>query len=102
MGVKKFLPRLRGEGLAMSVTAEVSALPRKNFAQLSTRFDREYGVYWAYMNARPRACFTVELLSDLQQYLVTIAESHVQPSGDHEVQYGVLASKTRGIFNLGG
>jgi DSF synthase len=86
----------------MPVTAEVSALPRKNFAQLSTRFDREYGVYWAYMNARPRACFTVELLSDLQQYLVTIAESHVQPSDDHEVRYGVLASKTPGIFNLGG
>jgi DSF synthase len=87
----------------MSVTAEVSALPRKNFSQLSTRFDREYGVYWAYMNARPRACFTVELLSELKQYLEEIAESHVQPSGhDHEVRYGILASKTRGIFNLGG
>jgi len=87
----------------MSVTAEVSALPRKNFAQISTRFDREYGVYWAYMNARPRACFSIELLSELKEYLEAIAESHVQPSGrDNEVRYGVLASKTRGIFNLGG
>jgi DSF synthase len=87
----------------MSVTAEVSALPRKNFAHISTRFDREYGVYWAYMNARPRACFSIELLCELREYLETIVESHVQPTGrDHEVRYGVLASKTRGVFNLGG
>ena len=87
----------------MSVTAEVSALPRKNFAQMSTRFDHEYGVYWAFMNARPRACFTLELLSNLRQYVDAIAESHLgSPSGHHEVRYGVLASKTRAIFNLGG
>ena len=87
----------------MLVTAEISALPRKNFADMSTRFDDEYGVYWAFMNARPRACFTVELLLDLKHYLQEIAESHLQVrSGHHEVRYGVLASKTRGIFNLGG
>lgn len=87
----------------MSVTAEVSALPRTNFAHMSTRFDHEFGVYWAFMNARPRACFTIELLSDLKQYVDAIAASHLQTSsGRHEVRYGVLASKTRAIFNLGG
>ena len=87
----------------MFATAQVSALPRRNFAQISTRFDSDYGVYWAYMNAQPRACFTLDLLSDLRQYLSAITDSHAQPSAQEQpVRYGVLASKTRGIFNLGG
>jgi DSF synthase len=86
----------------MQVTAQVRALPQRNFAHVSTRFDREFGVYWAYMNAEPRPCFTVELLSELKQYIDVIAESHAQPGASDVVHYGVLASKTQGIFNLGG
>jgi len=90
----------------MSATAEVRALPRSSFTQISTRFDREFGVYWAFMQGKPRACFTWEVLAELRRYLDDIVESH-SPSPhavDREqvVRYGVLASKSRGIFNLGG
>jgi len=87
----------------MTVSAEVRALPQTNFTQLQTRFDREFGVHWAYMNARPRACFNPKLLSELRQYLDLIVASHASPSDEGStVRYGVLASKTKGVFNLGG
>ena len=86
----------------MSLPAPVSPLRKRHFSQIATRFDREFGVYWAFMNSRPRACFTAELLAELKQYLEEIEESHAQPDGEGVVRYGVLASKNRGIFNLGG
>ncbi len=86
----------------MSVKAEVRALDTRSYAQISTRFDRDCGVFWAYMEPRPRACFTEELLADLKRYLQAITESHTQPVRDQQVRYGVLASKARGVFNLGG
>jgi len=87
----------------MTASAEVRALPQTNFNQLQTRFDREFGVYWAYMNARPRACFSPELLAELRQYLDLVIASHANPGDDKSaVRYGVLASKTKGVFNLGG
>jgi len=89
----------------MTATAEARALPEVSFSQLQFRFDREYGVYWAFMNARPRPCFSVQLLSELRLYLDAIKDSHAQTKHDAQrckVQYGVLASKTPGVFNLGG
>jgi DSF synthase len=89
----------------MTATAEIRALPQSNLSQVQTRFDREYGVYWAHMNARPRPCFSLELLSELRMYLDAIIDSHSQAQATghkHAVKYGVLASKTPGIFNLGG
>ena len=87
----------------MSSTAQIRALPPQNFSQISTRLDRDYGVFWAFMNCQPRACFTRELLGELRQYLDVIIESHGGPVVNQEpIRYGVLASKTRGVFNLGG
>src|SRR5438874_8924038 len=88
----------------MFATAEVRLLPRNNFSHITTRLDREFGVYWAFMQCRPRACFTHELLVELRQYLDVIIDSHANPIPDldQRVRYGVLASKGRGIFNLGG
>ena len=89
----------------MSATAEVRALPNASFSQLQVRFDADYGVYWAYMNARPRPCFTPQLLDELRLYLDTVVESHCDSrygTTAATVRYGVLASKTPGIFSLGG
>ena len=89
----------------MTATAEIRALPQSNLSQVQTRFDREYGVYWAHMNPRPRPCFSLELLAELRMYLDAVIDSHSQPhvgGQKHTVRYGVLASKTPGIFNLGG
>ena len=87
----------------MTAIAEIRALPQSNLSQVQTRFDREYGVYWAHMNPQPRPCFSLELLADLRMYLDAIIDSHSRAHDNkHAVRYGVLASKTPGIFNLGG
>ena len=87
----------------MTATAEIRALHHPNYSHIQVRFDPEYGVCWAYMNANPRPCFNVQLLSELRLYLDTIIASHGGNKPEKaRVHYGVLASKTVGVFNLGG
>ena len=80
-------------------------LPQTQFQQVETRFDVEYGVYWAFMNPRPRPCFNIQLLEELRGYIDSIVENDCQISHagkNYEINYGVLASKLPGVFNLGG
>ena len=89
----------------MSNIADVRYLNRVEPAQVATRFDPEFGVYWAHMRPRPRACFTVPLLRDLQSYISTITEREGEIFHQgiaHRIRYGVLASQTPRIFSLGG
>ena len=90
----------------MNAFADVRYLSHARFEQVDTRFDRELGIYWAWMNPRPRACFNRELLSDLSAWVDTIenaggtmadAQGRVAP-----VHYAVIASRAPGVFNLGG
>jgi hypothetical protein len=76
---------------------DVRFLPQTRFEQLETRFDVEYGVYWAFMKPTPRPCFNVQLLEELRGYIDTIADSagHILHMGQsYQINYGVLASKT--------
>jgi DSF synthase len=89
----------------MSAIAEPRFLPQNRFEQVETRFDVEYGVYWAFMNPRPRPCFNVQLLEELRRYIDTIVDDdcHISHMGQkYRVNYGVLASRLPGVFNLGG
>ncbi|MEO8305020.1 MAG: crotonase/enoyl-CoA hydratase family protein [Betaproteobacteria bacterium] len=85
--------------------ADVRFLPQTDFQQVETRFDVEYGVYWAFMNPRPRPCFSIQLLEELRGYIDTIVDNdcHIAHRGkNYKINYGVLASKLPGVFNLGG
>ena len=87
----------------MTATAEIRILNRNSYSQIQVRFDQEFGVLWAHMNAAPRQCFTIQLLSELRSFLDSIIDSHGgHDVGKNKVRYAVLASKTAGIFNLGG
>jgi len=89
----------------MTVPVEIRNFPKATFSQLETRFDREYCVLWAFMHPEQRPCFSMSLLRELRQYLDLVGGSHSEPGDQTEfvpVKYAVLASKTRGIFNLGG
>ncbi len=87
----------------MNATAEIRALHQSDYSHIQVRFDPEYGVSWAHMNVTPRPCFSVQLLSELRTYLDAIIASHSGQKPDKaRVRYGVLASKTAGVFNLGG
>lgn len=89
----------------MLASAEVKVLNVPRDSQIETRFDSDLGVYWALMSPRPRPCFNVQLLADLNAYIQGIKANQgaLLISGREEhVSYGVLASNIPGIFNLGG
>jgi len=89
----------------LNATADVRFLPQTRFEQVQTRFDVEYGVYWAFMNPKPRPCFNVQLLGELRGYIDSIIDSGGQMfhmGQTYPINYGVLASKAPGVFNLGG
>jgi len=75
------------------------------YEQLETQFDVETGVYWAFMNPRPRPSFGARLLLDLNSFITGIVESGghtIQGGRPQTIHYAVLASKVPGVFNLGG
>lgn len=89
----------------MSAVAEVRHFSASQLQQVETRFDPEFGVYWAFMNPKPRPCFTTQVLQELRGYINSITEHSgvIRHDGEmHSVRYGVLASKTPLVFNLGG
>jgi DSF synthase len=82
--------------------SEVKAL-RVLSTQLETSFDSDLGVFWAFMSPNPRPCFNLHLLDDLAEFINTIKSSYSSARRNgSQVRYGVLASKTSGVFNLGG
>ena len=89
----------------MNAIADIRYLSTIQRAQVETRFDAEYGVYWAYMNPSGRACITSDLLQSLRAVIDALTRDNgwLSASGQRErVRYGVIASRTPGIFNLGG
>jgi DSF synthase len=89
----------------MLASAEVKVLSVPRESQIETRFDSDLAVYWALMSPRPRPCFNVQLLADLNAYIrqIKVNGGTILVGGREErVAYGVLASNTPGIFNLGG
>lgn len=90
---------------AIANAAEVTALHCARQSQLETRLDIEAGAYWALMAPRPRPCFNLQLLAELKNYVASIKASAgtvLAEGREHPISYGVLASSTPGIFNLGG
>jgi DSF synthase len=89
----------------MQATAEVRVFAPSDQSQVETRFDPEFGVYWGFMQARPRPCFTSQLLVELRAFVDSVVNSSGQFTIRGEtsrVRYAVIASKTPGIFSLGG
>jgi len=82
----------------MSVRAEAK-LSHKYASQVETSFDSDRGIYWAFMRPAPRPCFNPQLLRELNEFIRTVKDGLNQSSAIH---YGVLASGTPGVFNLGG
>lgn len=82
---------------------EVKALQQPRYDQIEVKFDPDLAVYWAFMTPQPRPCFNLHLLDELSSFIDVIKQSYA--NGRHvgnPVCYGVLASKSAGVFNLGG
>lgn len=73
------------------------------YRHLSTRFDAQHGALWCILHPKPRACFTFEVLSELRRFQESLErESRSGEEGSRTVRYVILASRTPGVFNLGG
>jgi DSF synthase len=73
--------------------------------QLSAFMDPELKAMWLRWNPSPRPNFNPELLQDLDRYCHFLTQSEARIECSEEVtalEYAILASKTPGVFNLGG
>lgn len=69
-----------------------------DYTSLDIRYEKDLDLAWYFMHAQPRPCCTPALVAEIQQWFDELADSPHQ----EKVQYIALASKTTGIFNLGG
>ena len=68
---------------------------------LKTHYDPKYKLSWCLMKSEPRPCFTIQLLSDIHQYIRAVKEE-MRISQGEKYDYIVVGSDVKGIFNLGG
>src|SRR6476660_3897868 len=83
--------------------SEAKLLQQQQHSQIEVKFDSDLAVFWAFMTPQPRPCFNLNLLDELGTFIETIKHGYANgPHTGNPVCYGVLASKTPGVFNLGG
>lgn len=72
--------------------------------ELEFHFEQDDGVLWAYQRHLSRPSFTLSLLRDVNRFqeLMRAHGAKVAPDADAPLRYLVWASRTPGIFNLGG
>ena len=73
--------------------------------QLGVQYDREARAMWSRWTPEPRPCFNPSLLADIRAYYEFLAASRARIDcfgEEHDIEYVVLASGMRGVFNLGG
>ncbi|NOQ70223.1 MAG: enoyl-CoA hydratase [Gammaproteobacteria bacterium] len=74
------------------------------FTQFSTRYDSETSAIWCWMQPEPRPCLNTRLIDEvvqLQQQLTKTYNTR-HPDSIWPFRHLILASKTPGIYNLGG
>lgn len=75
----------------------------ESYRHLTFRHDPGPGIVWFFMQPGSRPCFSPGLLAEIgrfQRELQDAYESEVLPA--EQFQYLILASRTEGVFNLGG
>lgn len=74
------------------------------YTQFTTRYDSETSSIWCWMNPTPRPCMNARLIDELVllQKQITDTYAHQDPESTWPFRHLILASKTPGIYNLGG
>lgn len=87
---------------AESTTARAASVPPCR--QLDVELRPEDRALWCYLNPRGRASFTEDLLEDLRRVQDFATRSVTRPDrgADAGLRWVVLASRTPGVFSLGG
>jgi len=92
-------------GEIMNALADVRYLTQAEYEQIETRFDTEFGTYWAQLNMRPHPSFNPKLLIEVRQFIDGIVNAHGKFARSgilHDINYVILSSKVPGVFSLGG
>ncbi|PCI02899.1 MAG: enoyl-CoA hydratase [Zetaproteobacteria bacterium] len=71
----------------------------EEFTSLEVIYEEKHQLAWYYIKPYPRQCCTPELINDIQNWYSQILNSPLQ---EKKYEYIVIASKEKGIFNLGG
>lgn len=82
-----------------------SYLASESYCELDIQYDPEQQALWCYLLPSSRPCCTPELLAEIQRLLHTIRQYvDCQTENDHRnaLHYLIIASRTPGLFNLGG
>jgi len=89
----------------MSVTLPNIKEGNHSYRNMVARFDASQGIMWTYFDTRPRPCVTKELLDEYlecQRLVTQIDSTALETGNDCPIRFLVLASKTPGIYSLGG
>ena len=70
----------------------------QEFNSLEIKYEEEHELAWFQMNAKPRSCFTLDLLQSIHKWFVELQTLPKHSS----LNYIVLSSNSTGVFNLGG
>jgi DSF synthase len=89
-----------GEGCQPAGAPRPRGLPENGYANLDIAIDRASRSCWCFMRPQRRPSFTPELLGDITE--MQRAVQRVFAAGARPFDYLVFASRTPGIYNLGG
>jgi DSF synthase len=89
----------------MNVTLPTLDEVHQSYKNMVARFDAAQGIMWTYFNTRPRPCVTNDLLQEYlecQRLVTQVGRASLESGNDCPIRFLVLASKTPGIYSLGG
>ena len=77
----------------------------QSYKNMVVRLDSAQGIMWTYFDTRPRPCVTRDLLHEYLECLRLVTQvdrTALETGNDCPIRFLVLASKTPGIYSLGG
>ncbi len=88
----------------------ISTLPgleegNHSYKNMVARFDAAQEIMWTYFNTLPRPCVTKDLLDEYlecQRFVTRVDRTALETGEECPIRFLVLASKTPGIYSLGG
>lgn len=77
---------------------QTQARKEEKFSSLEVAYEEEYALAWYRMNAKPRPCFTPEVVGEIQKWFNSI----IADSQHNNLKYLVMGSSIPSVFCLGG
>jgi DSF synthase len=73
------------------------------YRHISTRFEPQYGAFWLFLDPKPLPCVSLELIDELRLFHEDMARTfEAHDNGKQPIRFFIAASKSPGVFNLGG